>query len=459
MDSSKQPEPASLPSPRLAPGPPPDAPAAAVGPPGQQEEPLTVRSPGDVLAYIPHALGEWPSESLVAVSIGRGRLGPMLRVSLPGPGAGSIAHCADMIGDYVSTDFEAEGVVLALYTDAEWPAVGRPPHARLLAAVGEKLDGSGLPVLDAWIVGPAYWRTILCTDLRCCPWPGHSVTELRTSRIGAEMVYRGSAIGPPEIPEPREGLLPPAALSAELQRYRDDPGRWWDPLAFTAALAAWDEVLDPGAAASAERLRLLAATLSRPALRDAVIVAAAADAGTAWRGSRATAGRRARGAGGVPPPLPGGVRPPQAAAALAAWRRAPQAEQDVSGAATMAAERELGGPRVDWPGAGAEPAFGAVLLGQTACPPDWARIEQLERLCRRLAEMEEPEVRAPALSLLAWIQWARGRGGQSMRYLDRALSADPGYRLAQLLQRFIEHGELSGWARRGDAAWRRPTAA
>ncbi|WP_077488625.1 DUF4192 family protein [Sinomonas mesophila] len=448
MDSIKQPEPASHPSDsQLQPA----------------EEPLTIRSPGDVLAYIPHALGEWPSESLVAVSIGRGRLGPTLRVSLPGQNPGGLGQYAGMVGDYVCSDSEAEGVVLALYTDAEWPAVDRPPHAHLLAAVGERLDGSGLPVLDAWIVGPTHWRTILCTDLTCCPWPGRSVEELRTGRIGAEMVYRGSAYGPTEIPEPLERLLPPAALSAELQRYREDPGRWWDPLAFTAALAAWDEVLGGAVAVGPERLRLLGVTLARPALRDAVIVAAAADASTAWRGSRATAGLRAAGAKAgppaAPPALPGGVSAARAAVALDVWRRADREAQGLNGAAAEADPLGPSGPREDSLGGGADPAFGAVLLGHTAGPPDWGRVEQLERICQRLTEMEEPEVRAPALSLLAWVQWARGRGGRSMRYLERALSVDPDYRLAQLLRRFVDHGELSGWARRGDAAWRRPSAA
>ena len=425
--------------------------------PEPPEEPLTVRSPGDVLAYIPHALGEWPAESLVAITVGRGKLGPILRANLPAPGAGGLGRFAEKVGDYVCSDSKAE--VLALYTEAAWPEVGRPPHSSLLAAVGERLDASGLPVLDAWIVGPTHWRTVLCTDFHCCPWPGHSVDELRTGRVGAEMVYRGSSYGPPEIPEPRMRLLPPAARSAELQRYRDDPGRWWDPLAFTAALAAWDEVLENASHATPERLRLLAVTLARPALRDAVIVAAASDAGTAWRGSRATVSLRAAAAEGVPPALPGGVPAEQALAALSVWRRGPQREQVGDASVPRGGPRELGEPGVDSPGAGADSAIGAVLLGHTATAPDWGRIEQLGRICRRLAEMEEPEVRAPALSLLAWIHWARGRGGQSLRYLERALSADPGYRLAQLLRRFVDHGELSGWARRGDAAWRGPSAA
>ena len=334
MDSIKQPDPATgsseppVPSQPVAGGDltgPPGAPRpiAPVRPglpegPEPPEEPLTVRSPGDVLAYIPHALGEWPAESLVAITVGRGRLGPILRANLPAPGAGGLGRFAEKVGDYVCSDSKAEGVVLALYTEAAWPEVGRPPHSSLLAAVGERLDASGLPVLDAWIVGPTHWRTVLCTDFHCCPWPGHSVDELRTGRVGAEMVYRGSSYGPPEIPEPRMRLLPPAARSAELQRYRDDPGRWWDPLAFTAALAAWDEVLENASHATPERLRLLAVTLARPALRDAVIVAAAADAGTAWRGSRATVSLRAAAAEGVPPALPGGVPAEQALAAARA---------------------------------------------------------------------------------------------------------------------------------------------
>ncbi|GAB4099515.1 DUF4192 family protein [Sinomonas halotolerans] len=475
-------------------------------------EPLVIRDAEDVLGYIPHALGEWPCESLVAVTLCGGTLGATLRVDLPGPAApgstgpvpafpesatavsaasgsavprphgadpraAGLAQLARAVGEYVAGDRSVDAVVLAVYTDAPWPEPGRPPHADVVAAVEARLVRAGIPILDAWTVGSDHWRTSRCVDARCCPWPGKPTEALRTGRIGAEMVYRGSSYGAYTVPEARAGRIPPAAASAELDRYRDDPEAWWDPLAFTAAIAAWDEVLDGRVPAAGYRLRLLSLTLVRPALRDAVIVTAAAGAGLAWRGSRATAPLRMGPRPEVPPVLPGGADPATVLAAMDRWRgeAAQRTPIDPTG-------RDAGGPagagggtpaegvpaRAEAVGNGGHPGaaqetttteYGLVLVGATGIAPDWERIGRLEHVCALLAQSEEPEVRAPALTLLAWVHWARGRGGRSLRCLERALMADPDYRLARLLKRLVEAGELSGWARSRETAWRRSAAA
>lgn len=47
---------------------------------------LTLRSPGDLLATVPHLLGFHPSASLVAICLRERRLGLLARVDLPPPG-------------------------------------------------------------------------------------------------------------------------------------------------------------------------------------------------------------------------------------------------------------------------------------------------------------------------------------------------------------------------------------
>lgn len=414
------------------------------------DEPLAIRTAEDILAYIPHALGEWPHESLVAVCIADGHLGPTLRIDLPrrrGPGA--LARFVDTVAGYVAHD-QPIGAVIAVYSHTPWTDPHQPPHQDVVDALTARLAEERVPVLDTWTVGSEHWRTTTCADVLCCPWPGASVESLRESRIEAEMVYRGSSYAT------RVGSWTPAltghqaSVSAALDAYFQDPECWWDPYEFTAALAVWDEVLSDPDAPGTERLRLLAATLLRPALRDAVLVASAADAATAWRGSPATAILRAAPLGGgpanrpqgVPPALPGGVPAAEAAAALDCWSE---------GALGSAPEGGDGAPRE----AVSAFEFGLVLMGCTGTAPAWDRIARLERVALDLARMEEPEVRAPALSILGWIQWARGRGGRCVAYLERALSADPDYRLAHLLLGLVRHGELAGWSRSRATAWHR----
>lgn len=419
------------------------------------DEPLAIQTPEDILAYIPHALGEWPQESLVAVCLGDGRLGPTLRIDLPRRcSPARLARFADTVAGYVSHDRPA-GAVLALYTKEAWSDPARPPHRGVVEAVVARLAEEGVPVLEVWAVGAEHWRTTTCADVLCCPWPGASIASLRESRVEAEMVYRGSSYRTGAVSEGPWRSLPQAAVSAAVEAYFQDPECWWDPYDFTAALAVWDEVLSGPDTPGPERLRLLAATLLRPALRDAVLVASAADAATAWRGSPATAvlrtavpDRSARQAARcVPPALPGGVPAAEAAAALDCWSE---------GAVPTSADD----------GTGSEPPetvsafeFGLVLMGCTGEAPAWDRIARLERVALELARMEEAEVRAPALAVLGWVQWARGRGGRCVSYLERALSADPRYRLAHLLMGLVQQGELAGWSRSQATAWRRASEA
>jgi hypothetical protein len=435
---------------------------------GLGDGPITIRSAEDILAYIPHALGDWPRESLVAVALCDGQLGASLRIDLPATRRPAVLErFAGTVARYVGQDPRAAGAVLALYTSEPWHDPAHPPHSAVLDAVRSSLADAGLPVLDVWIVGEEHWRTASCAVPTCCPWPGAPTGQLRMGRISAEMVFRGSSYGKASsLPAARPTAAPPAAATAAaLEAYRENPDRWWEPYAFTAALAAWDDALSESAVPSPDRLRLLGVTLIRPALRDAVMVSAAAGASTAWLGSAATAPLRASRPGGLPPALPGGLPAAEVAAALDSWwdgegamrtNGLPVAPGGGVEAIAVPVDRASGSPAPFAPGV-SSPLFGRVLLGATASAPDWGRIAVLDRVVQALAETEAPEVRAPALTILAWIQWIRGRGSRCHKLLERALSADPDYRLAQLLRRVVEHGELPAWARSRDTAWQRPT--
>lgn len=403
---------------------------------------LCIREPEDILAFIPHTIGEWPTESLIAVAVGGGSVGVTVRVNLPtdGSGAPNAEELTGAVRDHLAGDVLADSCVLAVFTSQSWTDPCAPPWIDLVTSLGDDLAAAGIPVLDAWLVGRTHWRSMLCSDASCCPWPGRPIEAIESSRLGAEMVYRGSSFGDPvrhdsRKPSPRRLELEGQAICAAGEHGLADSELWWSAAAFASALACWEEALS-GASIPAERILFLASSLTRPALRDAALVAAAVGATTAWTASVEV---------GAVDPAELASRPEPSDFPGASSRRVQEAVEG-----WLAGGRSRGG------GAGTEAAltYGAVLLGGTRERPDWARIGRFERLLRQMSELEEPEIRAPALALLGWILWARGRGSRAAAYLRRALLAVPGYRFAELFARVVDSGEVAGWARRPETAWR-----
>lgn len=468
--------------------------------PTRQQAELVIREPEDLLGYIPHAMGEWPSESLVAVTVGSGTVGVTVRVDLPPRDGGDLEAYAESVCGYLSTDPLADAAVLVVYTAQPWAEVANPPRHGLVTELQAALARAGLPVLDAWLVGERHWRSMLCSRSSCCPWPGERVETITASRLGTELVYRGSTSEAPAGGGPLRAALPragsPSRGSSAGARPADHYGvhtrSWWDPREFAAALAAWEDTLGDSRAPGPERLGLLAASLARPALRDAVIVAAALGGRAAWVGTvvlggleggrkydgdlkaaNASGGRAARPSGAdlgeemlqeLPelPELPGGLTASDARRILAAWSAQTDRLGHPGSAVLDPGREDLDGAdmgREDLDGAGLEEeaalAFGGVLLGSTPGAPSWERIARLERVLRAMTAMEAPEVRAPALAMLGWIHWVRGRGAKALGFLRRALSAAPDYRFAELFLAVVESGELAAWARRPETAWRR----
>ncbi|WP_138413818.1 DUF4192 family protein [Sinomonas gamaensis] len=414
-----------------------DSPSEGTGTDG-----LCIREPEDILAFIPHTIGEWPTESLIAVAVGGGSVGVTVRVDLPADGS-RVPNAQELGGalrDHLASDVLADSCVLAIFTSQPWTDPCTPPWIDLVTSIGDDLAAAGIPVLDAWLVGSTHWRSMLCSDTSCCPWPGRLIEAIESSRLGAEMVYRGSSFGEPvrrdsRKPDPRRLDPRDQAIGCAGEQGLTDSELWWSAAAFASALAYWEEALS-GAPVPPERLFFLASSLTRPALRDAALVAAAVGATTAWTASVEVGAVDPAELASQPEPsdLPGAASH-RVREAVRGW---------------LAGERSGGG------GAGTAAAltYGAVLLGGTRERPDWGRIGRFERLLRQMSELEEPEMRAPALALLGWISWVRGRGSRAAAYLRRALSAVPGYRFAELFARIVDSGEVAGWARRPETAWR-----
>ncbi|UKA56050.1 DUF4192 domain-containing protein [Arthrobacter sp. FW305-BF8] len=450
-------------------------------------EHLIISGPEDILGYIPHSLGYWPSQSLVAMTMQGKRLGATLRVDLPeGGGRRGREAFARTVAEYLLADKEADGTLLVFFADGGYSDSlnddglyddglnddGREGAAALsfrplLADLECALGLAGMPVRDAWRVGGEYWRNVYCTDSSCCPPPGRPIAEIRDSRLNAEMVYLGSSVGvPPGTPSPGAADTPAAdnavVMAAEREWTLALAGKGTLRAQFDAVLDAWAAALEavspeavpgggvPGGSAllaarslsglpdglEPELAGFLRASLRVPAWRDAVLVMAAAGRAAAAAGAEAfgifSAGER------LPvsyPPLP---------------------ERHVSPSCSEQGQAPINPNLLPVSGCDADalPGYGEVLLGLSPPVPDWDTLNRLEGLMEELS-CGGGEAQAAALTAAGWIEWCRGRGSFAHASLTRALEASPGYRLAELLSEVVRRGTICGWAGRREAAWQK----
>lgn len=405
---------------------------------------VKITGPEDVLGFIPHSLGYWPAHSLVAMTLQGKRLGATLRVDLPDAGhPGGFACFARTVAGYLEADGDADGALLAFFTGTDATGTGDDVTgvdgsgwAGLLKELEHSLADSGMPVRDAWLIGAEYWRNAYCSDPSCCAPPGRPIAEITNSPLNAELVFRGSTVGPAPDAPAAPGSIPrddPAVLESERGWAQLFDGHARDPVQFGQILQVWAGVLGSpsGPVLPVQLAGYLRAALCVPAWRDAVLVMAAAGAEAAARGAADfgifdTAART-----GALPPVP---LPP-----LAGHPPLPPA---------AAGARPGSGPGAVVPG------YGEVLLGLAPPVPDWPRMARLDRV---LAELGGGggEAGAAALTGRGWIEWCRGKGSFADALFRRADDVLPGYRLAGLLAELVRRGTLCGWAGRREAAWQR----
>lgn len=415
--------------------------------------PTTIRTSDvrEVLALVPFQLGFHPTESAVLVSLrgARSQVGLVARVDL--------AHLADpddeghtarsVVGHLVADG--ARRAVAIVYTTADlqdgacWetdPAgVGREPdddvadagagpvaRAAVLALWRAALDGLG--ELETWVVGPHGYYALGCADPLCCPAGGRPLEDLQATRVSAQMVLEGLLVAPTRDDLVRLPMTTPAQRKAARRA-----AERWRARGATAA---------PGAAAHRWRREGLAL----------------------WREAVGTVLGPDRG-------RPDDARPDGAGTALAVLRDAPVVfgerstlpEATVTGRLLAALEDVLvrdavlvsfvGDERVaDRLVAGETgPAIGQALAAITdpvrGRRPDPGRAAAARAVLEHAVAHTTRGRHAPALTLLAVLAWWEGDGARAGLLVDRALAADPGHRLAVLVDQALRAGMPPGWAR------------
>lgn len=405
----------------------------------------------DILSYVSHALGYWPVDSLVCITMSGNILGATLRTNLlrprssadvPGgsfrpdragrPAAADLAQYVREILRYLAADKGADGVLLAVFGSRDWEESGRAPYGWMVEAVEGALAASGRPVKHTWYVGPEHWRSYYCTDPQCCGWPGRPVSEITDSALNAEMIFRGSSYesGPQTLARDAAEPLPDDVRSriraATETALRELAGQQCRDAQFRATLEVWEGAVSTISGTPDDGTSgYLLASLDSVTVRDSVLVLCSVGPQLALEGAALC--------GLLTPSVCEPVHP-------AGWHPGPD---------------ELAGVRARFSAAAGCPAddFGPVLVGQGRSRPDWGRIAKASDLLVHLARGGSGDGRAAALTMLAWLQWCRGRGSAADSYLDLALAASPGYRLAVLLQGLLGMGSVCGWARDRTTAW------
>ncbi|MDQ0708521.1 hypothetical protein QFZ52_001173 [Arthrobacter woluwensis] len=429
---------------------------------------LTARGPEDILAYIPHAIGFWPRDSLVCLTARSGRIGATLRVDLPARDlrGDALLRYVRAVLSYLEHDSSADSTFVAMFQDTGVAGV-RGERAELMALLAWVLGQAGRPVHELWLVGTDGWNGSGCRGAECsltgegpCEVDAaHPLDLIRDSRLAAELVFQGSAVDPhpgrpfppqrqesPGDPGPSTGPHDhPASTAVADDAPLDQPSLaealdFWEPyLDGTASLvsaaspdgtALRDSTAFPDSSMASDRVaslsRALCHTLEIPAVRDAVYVSAGSSWSIAFQGGRAAAAVLA-----------------DAIGSEAAHGPEPDEGENPRSPA--------GQDFIPWLG-----AFGDVFLAESGTGPDWDRMNHFATILQNLLHQAGDRPPAGVLTGLAWVEWCRGRGSQASALLDQALVVEPGHRLASLLNRAILSGALSGWASRRHSSWRRP---
>ena len=142
----------------------------------------TLTSPHDLLAAIPFLIGYHPQDSLVLVALKDEAVGMAMRVDMP---VGVSAEGYDLLASHFLRD-GADGAFIVAYVGA-----GAVDPENVLINTSAALVRAGIDIKESLIVRNNRFRSMICSDLTCCPPEGSAVPDLGSSRIAAEHVIAG----------------------------------------------------------------------------------------------------------------------------------------------------------------------------------------------------------------------------------------------------------------------------
>jgi hypothetical protein len=142
----------------------------------------TLTSPHDLLAAIPFLIGYHPQDSLVLVALKDEAVGMAMRVDMP---VGVSAEGYDLLASHFLRD-GADGAFIVAYVGE-----GAVDPENVLINTSAALVRAGIDIKESLIVRNNRFRSMICSDLTCCPPGGSVIPDLGSSRIAAEHVIAG----------------------------------------------------------------------------------------------------------------------------------------------------------------------------------------------------------------------------------------------------------------------------
>jgi hypothetical protein len=372
-------------------------------------------STADLLAMVPALVGFAPQRSVVCVPfIGKRTAEPVMRVDLPDRRRESDSrNLAGYLIGALSRLRAVDRVAIVVYTDLGFAAERGIPHLDLGRALEKAFRRAGFGIVDSACVGSDGWGSYLershqdegrpLADIAASPFASRTDVVADSRRVANEHAQI------PDADDERRSLV--ASLLARGPKLPIENLDLIDVV--EAAMAAKE--LTPLAAAG---MLWVAQT---PAARDVMLLQAA-------YGEEV------------------GVY------AFSEQLRMTRIQRETGQSMDEIARRELADP------AAREQAMlmSSLMVGTTEHVPEWARLERACEVYRDLASLAPPAAVAPALTCLAWLNWALGRGSAAGELLDRALTDRPDYGLALLLRTWFASGAIPEWLFQRQAASAKP---
>ena len=403
-------------------------------------QPLTTIRTGDpreLLALIPFQLGFHPQESAVVVSLRgrRSRVGLVARVDLDDlADRAEGSQVARSLVRHLVTD-GASSVVLVLYTDQDVRSRAGSPVASRARAHLEQAAEHFVGRAACWVVGSEGYFNLDCVDPSCCPPQGRPLSGLQSTEVGAQMVLNGTMVA-----VSRDDLVQLEAADPDARRSARRAATRWTARGPLGAQGG----VDPGAA---HRWRREGLALWRSELERATVSVDGSAEGRCAVGTGADRGP------GTPEPATSVTLGRLQAALSDVLVRDAVMLTFIEGAGRVA-DRVVAGAGA---GAGAEAgdpvgaALRAVIDPAHGVPPRRDVHTAATLVLRQIVSHSARRLQAPGLTLLAVLAWWDGDGARAGILVDRALAAEPGYRLAGLLHETLLAGMAPGWLRRREA--------
>ncbi|TAM67608.1 MAG: DUF4192 family protein [Microbacteriaceae bacterium] len=382
---------------------------------------VTTDQPHDLLALVPQLVGFRPQNSLVLIAFNGKRTCGAYRVDLPDPASdSSYRRMATTLIGMLCKVREADGVILVIYTDDRFDECGGIPRETFAMIVLGRARTAGFAVKDALCVAADGWGSYFDdTDAAAQPRRLAMIDE-SSAHAAVPDGERAALLSPRERAKlPSVDLARRERIGRAVARLRTGStgrGAYVADVAAamcstdagaTGSVADVDSLFEPweGFVAFAEvALRLDGATISSelaaqiiltaelPSLRDVLLFD--------W-----------------------------------AWGR------DIGLRACRLNQRHTRGELIT---ADEDGALGLAGIGMPRPDPD--RLGTAIELLRHLTACAPKSMRAPLLTMLAWLHWALGSGSTAALFIAQARAIDSRYGLAELLDSTLQNGMLPEWS-------------